>query len=228
MDKISPSRQIVGVTFAEARLLCLMDIGGWNLADMPGAADMLRLGGVTLAVALSAGAPARAVAERLKLLRSALGPDGPALIVSGRVDMALAIGLDGVHLGQDDLQPNDTRRVLGERGLIGIDLHTPAQADELFRWRVDYAIVSEGGTGRGGAAVEPDTLSRIAFRIRLASPGTAVVAVSGPDPRMAARAIEAGADGVAVSSAHPAEGHGMLSEIREGLDRALPSRGAAR
>jgi thiamine-phosphate pyrophosphorylase len=228
MDKAALSRDSVGVSPIEARLICLLDIGRWTLADMPAAAEMVRLGGVTLAVALTAGAAPRAVAERLKLLRSALGPDGPPLIVSGRVDMALAIGLDGVHLGQDDLQPNDTRRVLGERGLVGIDLHTPAQADELFRWRVDYAIVSESGAGRLGSAVEADMLSRIAFRIRLAAPGTAVVAMSGPEPLTAARAIEAGADGVAMMSAHPAEGHGMLSEIRASIDRAFPPRGAAR
>src|SRR5687768_5154472 len=63
------------------------------------------------------------------------------LIINDRADIALALGADGVHLGQDDLSPSAARRLLGPRFIIGYSTHSVAQAVEAARLPVDYVAV---------------------------------------------------------------------------------------
>ena len=60
---------------------------------------------------------------------------GAQLIINDRADLALAIGADGVHLGQDDLPPDEARKLLGPHAIIGLSTHSLKQAiaaDPLF------------------------------------------------------------------------------------------------
>src|SRR5215213_1130081 len=66
---------------------------------------------------------------------------GVRLIINDRVDIALALGADGVHLGQDDLPPAAARELLGERAVIGFSTHNEEQASEAARLPVDYLAV---------------------------------------------------------------------------------------
>ncbi len=141
---------------------------------------------------------------RSRALNEALTSTGLPLLVNDRVDVALAVGADGVHLGQDNMHPADARRLLGPRAIIGLTVKTTDQADELFRLPVDYACI--GGVFATVSKNNPappvglDGLSHIAFRARLAG-SLPVGAIAGIDHGNAASVIAAGVGGVAMISA---------------------------
>lgn len=63
---------------------------------------------------------------------------GIKIIINDRVDIALALGADGVHLGQTDLPPNDARKLLGNKAIIGFSTHDFEQAREACDFTIDY------------------------------------------------------------------------------------------
>ena len=63
---------------------------------------------------------------------------GVKLVINDRVDLALVLDADGVHLGQTDLRPEDARRLLGDDKLIGLSTHSIEQVKEARRLPVDY------------------------------------------------------------------------------------------
>lgn len=63
------------------------------------------------------------------------------IIINDRVDIALALEADGVHLGQDDLPPEHARKFLGENAVIGFSTHTIAQAVEAVKFPIDYVAI---------------------------------------------------------------------------------------
>ncbi|MDO4203712.1 MAG: thiamine phosphate synthase [Selenomonadaceae bacterium] len=84
----------------------------------------------------------RAMYEEGLLLRKLTEEYGAALIVDDYVDLALIIGADGVHVGQDDLPAEEVRKLVGEDMVIGLSTHNPedlAGAVELYKKGViDY------------------------------------------------------------------------------------------
>ncbi len=64
--------------------------------------------------------------------------NGVKIIINDRVDVALALGADGVHLGQDDLPPEEARKILGEQAIIGFSTHNLTQAIAAVKLPVDY------------------------------------------------------------------------------------------
>lgn len=66
---------------------------------------------------------------------------GTKIIINDRVDLALALKADGVHLGQDDLPCEHARSILGKDAIIGISTHSPAQAKAALALPVDYIAV---------------------------------------------------------------------------------------
>jgi thiamine-phosphate pyrophosphorylase len=63
---------------------------------------------------------------------------GIKIIINDRVDIALALKADGVHLGQDDLPPAEARKLLGNKAIIGFSTHNLAQAVEALQLPIDY------------------------------------------------------------------------------------------
>lgn len=63
---------------------------------------------------------------------------GVTFIVNDHVDVAMLVGADGVHVGQDDLPVAEVRRLLGPDKIIGLSTHSPAQAEEAVRLGADY------------------------------------------------------------------------------------------
>jgi thiamine-phosphate pyrophosphorylase len=59
-------------------------------------------------------------------------------IVNDHLDLAMAVGADGVHLGQDDLPVEQARQLLGEQMILGLSTHSPEQAQAAVRAGVDY------------------------------------------------------------------------------------------
>ncbi len=63
------------------------------------------------------------------------------IIINDRVDIALALGADGVHLGQEDLPPEFARKILGEKAIIGFSTHNLKQAADAVKLPIDYLAI---------------------------------------------------------------------------------------
>ena len=59
-------------------------------------------------------------------------------IVNDNVDIAMMVGADGIHLGQDDLPITEVRKLVGENMLIGLSTHSPEQAQRAVKYGADY------------------------------------------------------------------------------------------
>ena len=75
--------------------------------------------------------------DRARAIKAALGR--VPLVINDRVDVALAIGCDGVHIGWDDMAPADARRLLGPDAIIGLTINSPERADATDLDLIDYA-----------------------------------------------------------------------------------------
>lgn len=124
---------------------------------------------------------------------------GCMLIVNDRVDIALAVEADGVHIGQEDVPLEAARKVLGPHKRIGVSTHDPAQALAAARSGADYIgfgplfgtrTKTTGYTARG-----LDQLRAIRALVSLP-----IVAIGGITAERAPSALSAGADAVAMIS----------------------------
>ena len=125
---------------------------------------------------------------------------GVRLIINDRADIALAVGADGVHLGQDDLPPAAARATLGERAVIGFSTHSEEQAREAMRLPVDYLAI--GPIFQTSSKENPDPVVGLEGlrRVRQIVGQIPLVAIGGIRPENAREVLEAGADSVAVIS----------------------------
>jgi len=157
-------------------------------------------GGVTAIQLRVKHGPTRAFVEDARRLVAALRPIGIPLIVNDRVDVALAAGADGVHVGQDDLNPSDTRRLIGPALTLGVSVSTLLEAE-----RVDPAIVDYVGVGPVFATpTKPDAADPLGLSGTegvCAALSVPAVGIGGIDRSNAAAVRAAGAQGVAVVSA---------------------------
>jgi thiamine-phosphate pyrophosphorylase len=156
-------------------------------------------GGVTMVQLRYKNAPARAIIEAGRALHALLAPRGIPLIVNDRVDVAHAIGAEGVHVGQDDVPPAAARAILGPDAIIGLSLTSENQLPTVDA-TVNYVglgpVFPTGTKAYSVAALGEQKFA--ALRRRLSCP---VVAIGGITAANAVRALAAGADGVAVVSA---------------------------
>lgn len=141
--------------------------------------------------------------EFYELARAALAiavERGVRLIINDRVDIALAIGATGVHLGQEDLPPAAARRLLGDAAVIGYSTHSVDQAFEAIRLPIDYLAI---GPIYGTSTKEnPDPVVGLdGLRAVKAVVGSLpLVAIGGIKPANIAEVLAAGADSVAMIS----------------------------
>ena len=63
---------------------------------------------------------------------------GATLIINDDIDIAIAVGADGVHIGQDDLPIEQARKIVGSKMIIGVSTHSPAQAQAAVKGGADY------------------------------------------------------------------------------------------
>ncbi len=216
----------------DLRLYALVDPERAAGRKLPDLARSVAEGGATLIQLRDKQADTRAMIESARAIKSALAALQVPLIINDRVDVALAAGADGVHVGQDDMDPRDARRLLGPGAIIGLSVKTRAQAEEAPIEHLSYIAV--GGVFATTSKDNPDPpigldgLKSIVKIIHARAPGFPVGAIAGIDERNAADVIAAGADGVAVISAlslapDPARAAGKLRGI---VDAALKKRGA--
>ena len=81
--------------------------------------------------------------EAARAIKKALAPFSVPFVVNDRVDVALAAGADGVHLGQDDMAVADARRLLGPGAIIGLSVKNVGEAEAAPVELIDY--VGSGG-----------------------------------------------------------------------------------
>ncbi|HVL65619.1 MAG TPA: thiamine phosphate synthase [Vicinamibacterales bacterium] len=123
---------------------------------------------------------------------------GASLIVNDRADVAAMAGADGVHVGQQDLPPDDVRRIAGDRPIIGISTHTEAQVDEAVAGPADYVAVGPVfQTLTKNTGYDARGLDLVAYA---AGRGKPVVAIGGITLQNAPDVLAAGAASVAVIS----------------------------
>lgn len=123
------------------------------------------------------------------------------IIINDRVDVAMAVGADGVHLGQDDFPPQAARRLLGDGAIIGLSTHNVEQGVQATRTGVDYIAIGPifGTTTKDNP--DPIVVLTGLERVRRAVTKIPIVAIGGISSENALQVIEAGADAVAVISA---------------------------
>jgi len=142
-------------------------------------------------------------AELLRLatgIRELTARYGAALLINDRIDVALAAGADGVHLGQNAIPPATARRLLGTDRLRGASTHSRAEAAAAASAGADFVVFGPvywtPSKAPFGAPRGPDELASVA-----ASLHTPVVAIGGITVERIAEVRAAGASGVAVISA---------------------------
>ena len=95
-------------------------------------------GGVDIVQLRDKRLDARLIVERGRLAARICNDHGVPFILNDRPDLALDIGADGVHVGQDDATPALARRILGGQAIVGLSTHAPAQLDASIAEPVDY------------------------------------------------------------------------------------------
>jgi len=158
-------------------------------------------------------------------LKALLAPLQVPLIVNDRVDIALAIGADGAHIGQRDMDYQRARGLLGPDAIIGLSIETIGQARAAAALDVDYLGVGPVfATATKIDAAPPLGVAALAQVRAIAR--QAIVAIGGIGLENARQAIHSGADGVAVVSAICAAGDPERTArgLRQAIDAALEIR----
>jgi len=136
-------------------------------------------------------------AARLRDLTAAVGA---TLVVNDRADIALAVGADGVHIGQEDLPIDATRRLVGAGRLIGFSTHSEVQAEAARGTGADYLSIGPIFATTSRAPADPVIgCERLrAVRHLVVQP---LVAIGGITAATAREVLAAGADAIAVIAA---------------------------
>lgn len=157
-------------------------------------------GGATMVQLRDKEATTDRMVETGRVLKSALGGTGAKLIVNDDVEAALAIGADGVHIGQSDRSAAEARTLLGRDAIVGVSVETP----ELAK-RVDPAVIDYVGAGPVFATpTKPDHKPPVGFdglAALVAAVSVPAVAIGGLKAGHAADVFASGAKGFAVVSA---------------------------
>jgi thiamine-phosphate pyrophosphorylase len=123
------------------------------------------------------------------------------ILINDRIDIALAVKADGVHLGQDDLSPAKARRILGESAIIGFSTHNPEQAVEAVTLPIDYFAFGPIFPTRTKENPDPAVGLDGIKKIRELIGDFPLVAIGGIDFENYRRILRSGADSVAIISA---------------------------
>jgi len=136
------------------------------------------------------------------------------IIINDRVDIALALKTDGVHLGQDDLPPERARVILGNRAIIGFSTHNLEQAVNAINFSIDYLAIGPVYATRTKENPEKIIGLEGVNEVRKALGDFPLVAIGGITSENFREVLEAGANSVAIIS-------GLLSDADKITDKML-------
>ncbi|HEY7247884.1 MAG TPA: thiamine phosphate synthase [Xanthobacteraceae bacterium] len=214
----------------DLRLYALIDpehAGGRNVVAL---ARLAAEAGATIIQLRDKRSSTRSMVDDARSIKAALAPLHVPFLINDRVDVALACGADGVHLGQDDMRIKDARRLLGSSSIIGLSIKAVAEADDAPLDLLDY--VGIGGVFATTSKDNPAPpigiagLARIIEAVRRRAPNLPACAIAGITLENAAETIAAGGDGIAVISAISLQGdpHAAAQRLRAAVDGALGKR----
>lgn len=167
--------------------------------DLPTLLDAVIAGGCRMVQLRDKSSPSGRLMAMAERLRGRCRAAGVTFIVNDRVDLALAVDADGVHLGQDDLPARVARPLLRPGMILGISTHSLEQARAAREAGADYVAVGSmfpTATKSGFQLVGPALIRSL----RPESPAP-LVGIGGITPANVGEVMRAGADGVAVLSA---------------------------
>ncbi|OGL05198.1 MAG: thiamine-phosphate diphosphorylase [Candidatus Rokubacteria bacterium RIFCSPLOWO2_02_FULL_71_18] len=209
-------------------LYVILDRAAAHGRDLEGILDAVLAGGCRLIQLREKEWPSGRLLPLAERLVARCRQAGVTIIVNDRVDLALAAGADGVHLGQDDLPPRAARPLLRPGMILGRSTHSLAEARQARDDGADYIAVGS----MFATATKPDFRLVGPELVRRIRPETTLplIGIGGITPENAGEVIRAGADGVAVISAvcgaaDPAAAtHRCLSAIRGARDLTTRAR----
>jgi thiamine-phosphate pyrophosphorylase len=214
----------------DLRLNAIVDparAGGRRLDDL---ARAVVAGGATLVQLRDKLGSTRRMVDAARALAATFAGARVPLVINDRVDVALAAGADGVHIGPDDMAAADARRLLGPGAIIGLSIKSIAQAEAAPVELLDY--VGVGGVYATTSKDDAESIGLAGLRaivavLRRRAPSLPVCGIAGIEASNAAEVIAAGADGVAVISALSlaADPQSAARELRTIVDAALAKRG---
>jgi thiamine-phosphate pyrophosphorylase len=186
--------------FRLPRVYALTDV---QLSGLPHAeqVDLLASGGASLIQLREKRMPALEFYEQAKAAVVVAERCGVRLIINDRVDVAIAVGAHGVHLGQDDLPPLAARKLLGEAAIVGYSTHNVDQALEAVTLPIDYLAFGPIFQTTTKTDTSPVLGLEGLRAVRSVIGDFPLVAIGGITHANARDAIKAGADSVAVISA---------------------------
>lgn len=157
-------------------------------------------GGVSMVQIREKEISTRTFIKEAQEIKKLIEPFDVPLIINDRVDVALAIGADGVHIGQQDIPYPFVRKILGEDAIIGLSVETLQQVQEAEDYNVAYLGVS---------SIFPTNTKKNTNQIWgleglkkvRASSHHSLIAIGGINLSNAASVFDVGADGIAVVSA---------------------------
>lgn len=174
----------------------MADRSGWTPRDL--ARAYLAGGARLLQIRAKTTASGAFLDLAMAIQEDAQGADA-AVIVNDRADIASLAHAAGVHVGQEDLSPEDVRRVVGAEAIVGFSTHSTGQIEAALQMPISYFAVGpvfgtrtkDTGYERVGLALVREGAQRAAGRMPL-------VAIGGITLDTARSAIDAGATSVAV------------------------------
>ncbi|KQM32062.1 thiamine-phosphate pyrophosphorylase [Rhizobium sp. Leaf68] len=193
------------MTKIDYRLNAIVDASLSDIAPLPELAALAAHNGATIIQYRDKTASTRQMIDQARAIFEALKDTGVPLVINDRLDVAMATGADGVHLGADDMDADTARRLLGPDAIIGLTVKSMADARHVAQAPADYACI--GGVFETTSKVNPDTpvglagLGQIRTYLRNERPDLPVGAIAGITLERVPDVIAAGANGVALISA---------------------------
>lgn len=157
-------------------------------------------GGVTMVQIREKHGDVRAFIERAQAIRELLQGSNVPLIINDRVDVALAVNADGVHLGQSDMPAILARQLIGPDKLLGLSVETEQQLQDAQLLPVDYLGIS----AIFATPTKTDLKKQwgiVGLRQAVAHSALPLVAIGGINEANMADIMATGVDGIALVSA---------------------------
>ncbi len=202
----------------DVSLCAILDWGVEAIVPLEEFTERLIAGGVTCIQVRLKTEATRSIMDFTQRVLEVSAGTSVAVIVNDRVDVALATGADGVHLGEDDMPIGTARKLVGPAMIIGASVRDLVGARAAASEGADYLGVGAVFRTPVKPELEPislDILDEIRHEVKLP-----IVAIGGIDEENATVPLEHGADGIAVISAlrkclDPKEG---ASRLRAAVD----------
>ena len=157
-------------------------------------------GGVTMVQLREKDASSREFYELALEIRRITGNRRVPLVINDRLDIALAVEADGLHIGQSDLPLEAARSIAGGRMFIGVSAGSVEEALAAEAGGADYlgvgAVFPTGSKADAGDAIGLETLAAVCRAVRIP-----VAAIGGIGPANAGAVMHSGAAGIAIISA---------------------------